>query len=157
MALPPPPPQPTAAKQASSAIGEKSLDEDVAYIVTDKESAASKGASTPQEIALTSSTHQAQPSTERALLESKLSPGLLSRFDCWRKQAADCKTAPEGVIDVQLFLTEEPSGIVERLKALGLQVSQVRSKEKVVTGRLPLDKLTEIAKLEIVKFVSPPR
>jgi hypothetical protein len=153
----PPPPQAPAAKLAASTIAAKSPDEDVAYIVTDKEIAALKGARTSPEIALASPTHEAQPSTERALLESKLSPGVVSRFDCWKKQAGDCKTAPGGVIDVQLFLTEEPLGIVEKLKALGLQVLRVRSKEKVVTGRIPLDKLTEIAKLEIVKFVSPPR
>jgi Ca-activated chloride channel family protein len=108
------------------------------------------------EVAMPSSTLEAQPFPERALMESKLSPAILARFDCWKKQAGDCKTA-DGLIDVQLFLTEEPSGVVEKLKALGLQVSQVRSKEKVVTGRLSLDKLTEIAKLEVVKFVSPPR
>jgi len=153
----PPPPQAPAAKPAASTMAAKSPDEDAAYIVTDKEIAALKGARISPEIALASPTHEAQPSTERALLESKLSPGVLSRFDCWKKQAGDCKTAPEGVIDVQLFLTEEPPGIVEKLQALGLQVLRVRSKEKVVTGRISLDKLTEIAKLEIVKFVSPPR
>lgn len=154
---PVPPPPPRAAKAVASTAGRKSLNEDVAYIITDKESAASKGAITSPETALSSPTREVRPSTERALLESKLSPGLLSLFDCWRKKVADCKTGPEGVIDVQLFLTEEPSGVVEKLKGLGLQVSQVRSKEKVVTGRLSLDKLTEISKLEMVKFVSPPR
>jgi len=58
------------------------------------------------------------------------------------KVANKVRTAPS---KVQLFLTQDPSALVEKLKATGLDVWLVRSKEKLVIGRRPLDKLTEIA------------
>jgi Ca-activated chloride channel homolog len=136
-ALAPPPSAPPFQTQELSSPYQKWLDEDVVYIIT---------APTPEPT----------PSSERALLESKLSPAVLAQFDCWKKQSSDCKQGPDGTIEVQLFLTQDPSAVVKKLNATGLEVSLVRSKEKLVIGRLPLDKLTEIAKLEIVKFVSSP-
>ena len=152
--MPAPPPPPPRAKQEQA---KKWSDEDVAYIVTDKERSALNNAAASPEHGSPSSAPNAHLPSERALLESKLSPVVLARFDCWKKQSGDCKTAPDGMIDVQLFITDDPSSVMEKLKALGLQVSRVRSKEKVVSGRVSLDKLTELAKLEVVKFVSPPR
>jgi len=167
---PPPPPPPVA--PGSSNSNKKWLDEDVAYITTDKERAGLNSMTDPAAVAtpsLTSDvkadgaivpappTPDAKVAEERALLDSKLSSGVLERFDCWKKQAAACKTAPDGLMDVQLFLTENPLGLLEKLKGLGLHVSEVRSKERVVTGRVSLDKLSEIAKLDVVKFVSAPR
>jgi hypothetical protein len=114
-------------------------------------------ARTVAEVAQPSPTSDPTTISERALLESKLSPAVLTLFDCWKNQSATCHLAPDGTAEVQLFLTEDPSTATEKLKALGLQVSQVRHREKLVIARLPLDKLPELAKLETVKFVTPVR
>jgi Ca-activated chloride channel family protein len=97
------------------------------------------------------------PPNDRALLESKLSPAVLERFDCWKKQASGCKLAPDGTADVQLFLTENSAAVIDQLKALGLQISQIRKKERLVIARVPIDKLTDVANLRQIKFVSEPR
>jgi Ca-activated chloride channel family protein len=94
------------------------------------------------------------PSGDRALLESKLSPAVLDRLDCWKKQASACKLTPDGTIVVQLFLTEDSAALIDQLEALGLQISQVRKKERCVIARVPLDKLTNVARLQQIKFVS---
>jgi Ca-activated chloride channel homolog len=94
------------------------------------------------------------PAGERALLESKLSPAVLERFDCWKKQASDCKVAPDGTVDLQLFLNEDSAALIEQLKANGLQISQIRKQERLVIARVSLDKLTDLAKLQQIKFVS---
>ena len=143
--------------QDLNASTKKWLDEDVAYIITHGERAALDKMVAVPEISEPPSTPEAKAAAERSLLESKLSSAVLERFDCWKKYAADCKAAPDGLMDVQLFLFENPLGALEKLKALGLHVSEVRSKEKVVTGRVSLDRLTEFAQLEMVKFVSAPR
>jgi hypothetical protein len=70
------------------------------------------------------------------------------------KHASDCKLALDGTIDVQLFLTENSASLIEQLKSLGLQISQIRTKERLVIARVPLDKLTDLAKLQQIKFVS---
>jgi Ca-activated chloride channel homolog len=98
-----------------------------------------------------------KPTTDRALLESKLSPAILARFDCWKNQAKDCKLAPDGTIEIQMFLTKDPAAVLEQLKAAGLEVSQLRSKYKAVTGRVPLEKLIAVANLDTVRFVAPLR
>jgi hypothetical protein len=103
------------------------------------------------------STPDIKPSGDRALLESKLSPAVLKRFDCWKKQASDCKLAPDGTVDLQLFLNENSAALIEQLKAMGLQISQIRKQERLVIARVSLDKLTDLAKLQQIKFVSEPR
>ena len=95
-----------------------------------------------------------KPDTERALLESKLSPAVLARFDCWKKQQSNCKLATDGTLQIQLFLTDNSPAVLDQLKALGLQIAEVRKKEKTILGRLPIEKLTDLAKLETVKFVT---
>lgn len=94
---------------------------------------------------------------EQALLQTKLSPPILKRFDCWKKQGEDCKLASDGTVEIQLFLKDNSASAIDQLKALGLSVSQVRQKEKTVIGRLPLNKLTALAKLESVKFIAEVR
>jgi Ca-activated chloride channel homolog len=153
-----PPPSPTPSEeQALSTPYRKWLDEDEVYILTDQQRAALAVPRAMPEVAQPAPTPDAKPPVERALLESKLSPAVLAQFDCWKKQSSDCKQGPDGTIEVQLFLIEDPSALVEKLKAIGLEVSQVRSKEKLVIGRLPLDKLTDLAKLQTLKFVTSVR
>jgi hypothetical protein len=96
----------------------------------------------------------AKLATDRALLESKLSPGVLDLVDCWKKQQSNCKAAPDGKIQIRLFLTGDSPVVVDQLKALGLEIAQVREKERTIIGRLPIEKLTDLAKMEAVKFVT---
>ena len=152
----PAPPAPPRPNQELAKSYKNSLNEDVGYIITGDERSAFHGATTTQELAESSPSRDTK-ATERALLESKLSPAVLARFDCWKNQAKDCKLAPDGTIEIQLFLTKDPEALLEQLKAAGLRVSQVRSKNKVVTGRIPLEKLTAIASLDTVTFVAPLR
>ncbi|HXJ85314.1 MAG TPA: VIT and VWA domain-containing protein [Candidatus Binatia bacterium] len=97
----------------------------------------------------------AKPATDRALLESKLSPAVLDTFDCWSKRSSACKIAPDGTIEVQLFLAADSPAVLDQLKSLGLLLSQARTKDKVITGRLPVDKLLALAGMESVKFIAP--
>jgi Ca-activated chloride channel family protein len=97
---------------------------------------------------------EAKLATDRTVLESKLSPAVLDRFDCWKKQQSNCKSAPEGAIQIQVVLTDDSAVVVDQLKALGLEIAEVRKKERTVIGRLPIEKLTDLAKMEAVKFVT---
>ena len=135
----------------------KSQDEDVAYIITGNERSALHGAATTRGPAGTSPAPDAQPSTERALLEAKLSPAVLAAFDCWKTKGKDCKLAPDGAIEIQLFLTKDPAAVIEQLRDAGLGLPQVRPKEKVVIGRLAPEKLIAIVSMETVMFVTPVR
>jgi hypothetical protein len=99
-------------------------------------------------------TPEQKPTGERAVLESKLHPALLAAFDCWKKSGTDCKLAPSGKVEVQVWLTNNSGAVLEHLKAIGFTVSQARPKERVMIGHLPLDKLADLAKISAVRFVS---
>jgi hypothetical protein len=44
--------------------------------------------------------------------------------------------------------------VMGQLKSLGFQVKQDRPRQKAVIGRFAMDKLTELAKIESIKFVA---
>lgn len=98
---------------------------------------------------------------ERTTLEAKLHPTLLQTFDCWKKSGKDCKllqdSTKDGTMEVQLWLTDDSSAVLEQLKALGLKISQVRPNEKIVVGRLPIEKLADLVKITALRFASPVR
>jgi Ca-activated chloride channel homolog len=98
-----------------------------------------------------------KPTGERAVLESKLHPALLEAFDCWKKSGQDCKLVRDGTVEVQLWLTDDSGAVLDEFKALGFATSQARTKEKVLVGHLPVDKLADLAKIRAVRFVSPVR
>lgn len=94
-----------------------------------------------------------KPTSERAMLESKLSPALLDTFDCWKKSGSDCKLVEDETVQLKLFLRDDSAAVLDQLKALGFAASQNHSKKNVIIGRLPLKKLTELAKLDTVRFI----
>jgi hypothetical protein len=98
-----------------------------------------------------------KPTSERLLLESKLHPALLEAFDCWKKSGQDCKLVKDGSVEVQLWLTDNSTAALDQLKALGFTTSQARHEKKALVGRLPAEKLADLARIGAVRFVSPVR
>jgi Ca-activated chloride channel homolog len=117
-------------------------------------SAGSTAVVTLPEAAQPSPTPNTRVTSDRALLESKLSPAVLAHFDCWQKQAAGCKLASDGTVELQLFLKDVSPAVMDQLKSMGFKLRQDRPKQGSVLGRLPLSKLTELAKMETIKFVT---
>jgi hypothetical protein len=93
-------------------------------------------------------------SPERATLESKLSPALMAVFDCWKKQGLECKSLKEGSVEIQLFFTDDSSGAIDQVKALGFTVSEERPKQDAIVGRMAAEKLAELAQMKSVRFVA---
>ncbi|HEY1264825.1 MAG TPA: hypothetical protein VGF06_14955, partial [Terriglobales bacterium] len=95
-----------------------------------------------------------QPGSGRSLLESKLHPTLLAAFDCWKKSGTNCKTAPDGKATVVIFLTTSSPQVMQQLTTLGVEITEQRSADNSVAGKLALDKLESLAKLPQVRFVT---
>jgi hypothetical protein len=98
-----------------------------------------------------------KPTGERALLESKLHPALLEAFDCWKKSEHDCKLVKDGILEVQLWLTDDSAAVPDQLKALGFVMTQPGAKQKGIIGHVSADKLPELVKISAVRFISPRR
>jgi hypothetical protein len=102
-------------------------------------------------------TADGKPTSERVLLESKLHPALLEAFDCWKKSGQDCKLVQDGSVEVQLWLTDDSTAVLDQLKAFGFTTSKAVHGEKALVGRLPVEKLADLARISAVRFVSPVR
>ena len=95
-----------------------------------------------------------KPDPERTLLESKSSPAILAAFDCWKKSGPDCNLLHLGTLELRVFLTNTDPTTLEQLKALGFTITSDAAKQKVLIGKLPIEKLPELAKLDAVRFIS---
>jgi Ca-activated chloride channel family protein len=63
----------------------------------------------------------------------------------------------DGKAEVQVWLTEKTDETMAQLKQLGFEVVSDAKDSKIVVGRLPVEKLEELAKLKFVKYVAPQR
>ena len=97
------------------------------------------------------------PNKERQLTESKFQPAILAALDCVRKNAGSCANVHSGKIALELWLTEDSPALRAQLKALGFELTQTHTTNKMLTGNLPVDKLETLAKLTAIQFVSLPR
>jgi Ca-activated chloride channel homolog len=107
--------------------------------------------------AVPSATADQKQTGERAVLESKFNPALLEAFDCWKKSSQDCKLVNDGSVEVQLWLTDDSTMVLDQLKAVGFETSHAHPGEKALVGRVPAGKLADLAKISAVRFVSPVR
>lgn len=94
-----------------------------------------------------------KPTGERAVLESKLHPALLKAFDCWKHSGEKCQSVQAGNVQIQIFLDGDPSTALAQLKALGFEIDPKHS-GKALVGSLPVGKLSALARMPQVRFVS---
>jgi Ca-activated chloride channel homolog len=93
-------------------------------------------------------------------LRAKLHPALaalvdrLARKDA-RPGANESKFTRDGKAEVRVWLTKKSAGTVEQLKKLGLEVILDRQSSRWIIGRLPIEKLSALAELPVVKYVAP--
>jgi Ca-activated chloride channel family protein len=60
-----------------------------------------------------------------------------------------------GKAEVQVWLSDKSQGSLAKLKELGFEVVLDAKSSKLIIGRLPVEKLEALAKLDFVKYVSP--
>jgi hypothetical protein len=60
-----------------------------------------------------------------------------------------------GKAEVQVWLSDKSQGSLAKLKELGFEVVLDAKSSKLVIGRLPVEKLEALARLDFVKYVSP--
>ena len=96
---------------------------------------------------------------ERKRLASKLHPALLAILDCLGDQKTlnvdpICAPAKQEKVEVQVWLFGKSAKSLARLKALGFEVLTDPLGSKLVTGRIAVKKLAELAKLDVVRHVA---
>jgi hypothetical protein len=93
-------------------------------------------------------------------LRPKLHPSLFAVVEKLRRKET-LTTADEagfirnGKAEVQVWLSDKSQGSLAKLKELGFEVVLNAKSSKLIIGRLPVEKLEALAKLDFVKYVSP--
>ena len=69
--------------------------------------------------------------------------------------ADEVKFVRNGKAEVQVWLTDKSDEALAQLKALGFEVMLDPKSSKLIIGRIPIEKLEGLAKLNFVRYVSP--
>ena len=95
-----------------------------------------------------------------AALPRKLHPSLLAVVERLKKPDSkpgegESKFVRDGKAEVQIWLTEKTPEVLAQLKQLGFELLLDPQSAKLVIGRLPVEKLSALAELKAVRYVSP--
>jgi hypothetical protein len=93
-------------------------------------------------------------------LRPKLHPSLFAVVEKLRRKemlttADEAGFIRNGKAEVQVWLSDKSQGSLAKLKELGFEVVLNAKSSKLIIGRLPVEKLEALAKLDFVKYVSP--
>jgi hypothetical protein len=93
---------------------------------------------------------------KRADMAAKLHPTLMAAVQCLQSSVKKpCGTAPGSKLSIQIWLADKSPATLAQLKALGFELVLDPKTAKLVIGRLPVEKLEALAKLAVVRYVSP--
>ncbi len=133
--VPPSPPHSTVVARPAHRLQDTELKED-----------ANCGKLTPQE-------------AEREALIAKLHPAIASLVEGLQKGARQSvennSLIKDGKVELKVWLTVKSSEVLHQLKQLGFEVILNSPSSSLIMGRISWEKLTELAKLQTVRFIAP--
>jgi Ca-activated chloride channel family protein len=93
---------------------------------------------------------------------AKLHPSLAAVVERLKKPDSkpteeESKLVRDGKAEVQIWLTEKTPEVLAQLKALGFELLLDPRSAKLVIGRVPIEKLSALAELKAVRYVTPQR
>ncbi|MCC6392635.1 MAG: hypothetical protein IT167_18690, partial [Bryobacterales bacterium] len=91
---------------------------------------------------------EARPPESKAA--AKLHPDVAAAL-----QGSQARFVSNGKAEVKVYLTNLNPAAIQALKALGFEVLRQEAGEQAVTGRVSLDKIEAIARLPVVRYISP--
>jgi hypothetical protein len=96
----------------------------------------------------------------RQQIQSKFHPSVLAVIDRLKDNKAtpgadERKFIRNGKAEVQIWLTDKSDETMAALKALGFEVVLDPKTAKMVIGRISIEKLSALADLKGVRYVSP--
>ena len=67
----------------------------------------------------------------------------------------EARFVKDGKADIQVWLTDKSTANLDQLKQLGFEVVLDPKSSKLLIGRISLEKLEALSKLEFVRYISP--
>jgi hypothetical protein len=75
--------------------------------------------------------------------------------DLVRGSRTNTSLVKNGKAELKLYLTSKEPAILQSLKALGFEVVEQDPLAMTVTGRIAVDKIAELAKLDGIRYIAP--
>ncbi|MGH9938304.1 MAG: TonB family protein, partial [Blastocatellia bacterium] len=93
-------------------------------------------------------------------LRAKLHPAIAAVIERLKNKdakpgAEELKFTRDGKAEIQVWLTDKSAATIEQLKKLGFEVILDPQSSKVIIGRAPVEKLSALAELDVVKYIAP--
>ena len=103
---------------------------------------------------------KAKEAERAAALSTKLHPSIFNIVERLKTPGAEpgegeSKFVSEGKAEVIIWLNEKTPEVLAQLKELGFELLLDPQSAKLVTGRIPLEKLSTLAELKAVRYVKP--
>ncbi|MGH7206164.1 MAG: VIT and vWA domain-containing protein [Nitrospiraceae bacterium] len=97
---------------------------------------------------------------KRAALQRKLAPALTAVAERLKNKsqtptAEETRFVKDGKAEIQVWLTDTSAETLAQLKQLGFELLLQPKTGKLVIGRLPIEKLADLAELKAVRYVAP--
>jgi hypothetical protein len=97
---------------------------------------------------------------KRRQMLAKLHPSIVAVIERLNNKSArpaadEAKFVRSGKAEIQIWLTDKSPAAIEQLKKLGFEVVLDPQSAKMIIGRVPIEKLAELAELTIVRYVAP--
>jgi uncharacterized protein YegL len=97
---------------------------------------------------------------KRRLMLAKVGPSIAAVIERLKNNNAqptadEIKFVRNGKAELQIWLTEKSPEVLAQLKQLGFEVVLDPKTAKMIIGRLPIGKLSELAELKSVRYIAP--
>jgi hypothetical protein len=97
---------------------------------------------------------------EQRRMLSKLHPSLIALINRLKKGSStptpdEAKFVRNGKAEIQLFLADKSPETMAQLKGLGFEILLEPKTGKILMGRLPIEKLSALADLKAIRYISP--
>jgi Ca-activated chloride channel family protein len=97
---------------------------------------------------------------KRQRAPSKLHPSISAVIERLKNKqtqptAEEAKFVRDGKAEIQIWLADKSQGTIEQLRKLGFEVILNPQSSKLIIGRLPIEKLSALAELAAVKYITP--
>ncbi|MBO0859001.1 MAG: TonB family protein [Chloracidobacterium sp.] len=93
-------------------------------------------------------------------MRAKLHPAVIAVIERLKNKDAkpgeeELKFTRDGKAEIQVWLTDKSAETIEQLKKLGFEAIIDPQSSKLIIGRLPVERLAELAELPAVRYIAP--
>jgi Ca-activated chloride channel family protein len=97
---------------------------------------------------------------KRQQLLSRAHPSIVAVIERLKNKNAnptadEARFVKQGKAEIQIWLADKSPEVIEQLKKLGFEIMLEPKSAKMVIGRVPIEKLAELAEIKAIRYIAP--